>query len=111
MVKATQRLGIPRKSSSSFKVGVEVVSRACEAPMRQIIENGGGVPDIVLQRVVKSRAAQWGYNAKTEKYGNLIEQGVIDPKKVVSSAIENAISVAINFLSVGAAMIEDLPTN
>ena len=111
LVKVAQRLGIPRKSSSSFKVGVEVVARACEAPMRQIIENGGGVPDIVLQRVMKSRVTQWGYNAKTEKYGNLIEQGVIDPQRVVSSAIENAISVAINFLSVGAAMIEDLSTN
>jgi len=58
--------------------------------------------------VARSRSSQFGYDAKQEKYCNLVEEGVIDPKKVVSSAIENAISVAINFLSIGAAMIEDL---
>ena len=86
---------------------MEVVSRACEAPLRQIVENSGGVPDIVLQKVQGSRSPDHGYDARSEKYCNLIEGGVIDPKKVVSSSIENAISVAVNFLSVGAAMIED----
>jgi len=108
LIKASRHLNVPKKSTASFKVGVEVVSRACEAPLRQIVDNGGGVPDIVLQKVSRSRSSQFGYDAKQEKYCNLVEEGVIDPKKVVSSAIENAISVAINFLSIGAAMIEDL---
>jgi chaperonin GroEL len=108
LVKASKSLAAPKSSSASFKVGIGIVSRACEAPLRQIVENGGGVPDIVLQRVTRSRVAQWGFDAKAEKYCNLIEQGVIDPQKVVSSAIQNAVSVATNFLSVGAAMIEDI---
>ena len=108
LVKASRKLKPPKKSSASFRVGVEVVSRACEAPLRQIVENAGGVPDIVLQKVQGSKSATYGYDARSEKYCDLIEGGVIDPKKVVSSAIENAVSVAVNFLSVGAAMIEDV---
>ena len=108
LVKASRKLRAPKKSSASFRVGVEVVSRACEAPLRQIVENAGGVPDIVLQKVQGSKSATHGDDARSEKYCDLIEGGVIDPKKVVSSAIENAVSVAVNFLSVGAAMIEDI---
>ena len=108
LVKASKSLTAPKKASASFKVGIGIVSRACDAPLRQIVENSGGVPDIVLQRVKRSRVAQWGFDAKAEKYCNLIEQGVIDPQKVVCSAVQNAVSVATNFLSVGAAMIEDI---
>ena len=107
LVKASRKLKPPKKSSASFRVGIEVVSRACESPLRQIVENAGGVPDIVLQKVQGSKSETYGYDARLEKYCDLIEHGVIDPKKVVSSAIENAVSVAVNFLSVGAAMIED----
>ena len=110
LVKAGRKLRAPKKSSSSFQVGIDVVVRACEAPLRQIVDNAGAVPDIVLQKVQGSRSATYGYDARSEKYCDLIEGGVIDPKKVVSSAIENAVSVAVNFLSVGAAMIEDLST-
>ena len=107
LVKAARRLKPLKKSSASFKVGVEVVARACEAPLRQIVENAGGVPDIILQKVQGAKSSTYGYNARSEKYCDLIDNGVIDPKKVVSSALENAVSVAVNFLSVGAAMIED----
>ena len=88
-------------------MGAEVVSRACTAPLRQIIENAGGVPDIVIQKVLRSRNAEYGYDARNEQYCNMVESGIIDPTLVATSALENAVSVSVNFLSVGAAMISD----
>ena len=107
LAKASKGLKVPKNSSGSFRVGAEVVSRACTAPLRQIIENAGGVPDIVIQKVLRSRNAEYGYDARNEQYCNMVESGIIDPTLVATSALENAVSVSVNFLSVGAAMISD----
>jgi chaperonin GroEL len=107
LAKASKGLKVPKNSSGSFRVGSEVVSRACTAPLRQIIENAGGVPDIVIQKVLRSRNPEYGYDARNDKYCNMVESGIIDPTLVATSALENAVSVSVNFLSVGAAMISD----
>ncbi len=78
--------------------GIQIVRRALEVPLRQIIANAGGEGSIVVQKVMEG-TGDFGYNARTEKYENLIAAGVIDPKKVSRVALENAASIASMILS------------
>jgi chaperonin GroEL len=75
------------------KVGVQIIRRACEEPCRQIAANAGKEGSIVVQRVKEGKGG-FGYNAATDTFEDLIEAGVIDPTKVVRSALQNAASVA-----------------
>jgi chaperonin GroEL len=75
------------------QVGVRIISRAIEEPMRWIAMNAGHEGSIVVQRVKELKDEQ-GFNAQTEQYENLVEAGVIDPTKVVRSALQNAASIA-----------------
>ncbi len=75
------------------QVGVQIIRRAIEEPLRQIAENAGREGALVVNRV-KEGQADFGYNAATDEFGNLLAMGVIDPVKVVRSAIQNAASVA-----------------
>lgn len=72
--------------------GIHIIRRALEEPLRQIVANAGGEGSIVVQKVMEG-TADFGYNARTEKYENLIAAGVIDPKKVSRVALENASSI------------------
>ncbi len=81
------------KLNAEQQVGVRIVRRALEEPLRQIAENAGLEGSVVAQRV-KEGKADFGYNAATGEYGSLIGMGVIDPVKVVRSALQNAASVA-----------------
>ncbi len=92
--------------SGEQKWGVNIVRRALEEPLRQIAENGGKEGSIVVQRVLASEAATFGYNAATEEYCDLVEAGVIDPTKVVRSALQNAASVAGLLLTTEALVVE-----
>ena len=74
-------------------IGVGIIRKALEAPLRQIAENGGHEGSIVVQKVLEGEG-DFGFNARTEKYGQLLDEGVIDPTKVSRSALENAASVA-----------------
>ncbi len=79
--------------SSEQRIGMQVVRRALEEPLRQIAENAGLEGSVVVDRV-RAGKDDYGYNAATDEYGPLIAMGVIDPVKVVRSALENAASVA-----------------
>jgi chaperonin GroEL len=81
------------KVSDAQRFGVQIVRRAIEEPMRQIAENGGLEGSIVVNKV-KEGKADFGYNAATDQYGDLLGMGVIDPVKVVRTALQNAASVA-----------------
>ncbi len=78
--------------------GIAIVRRAIEEPLRQIIHNAGGEGSVVIHKVKESEG-DFGYNAKTDKYENLYEAGVIDPTKVTRIALENAASIAGMFLT------------
>lgn len=82
------------KLSETEKFGADIVWKACQAPIRQIATNAGLDGAIVLDRVVNNKDANWGFNAYSETYEDLIAAGVIDPVKVVRSALQNAASVA-----------------
>ena len=87
---ATEKLNLSDEQS----VGAKIVWKACQAPIRQIATNAGLDGAIVLDRVLNSKDINYGFNAYTEKYEDLIASGVIDPVKVVRSALQNASSVA-----------------
>lgn len=95
--------------SESILAGIKVLQKSCKEPLLQIVRNTGGSPDVVLNQVLKhSQGDNMGYDASTEKFVNMLESGIIDPLKVVRTALENASSVACSLLSVGCAMIEDI---
>jgi chaperonin GroEL len=81
------------KVSDEQKFGVSIIKRACEEPLRQIVQNAGLEGSIVVNKVREGKD-DFGYNAATDQYGQLLSQGVIDPVKVVRSALQNAASVA-----------------
>jgi len=82
------------KLKGDEKIGVDIVRRALEEPLRQIANNAGHEGSIVVQKVKESKDVNFGFNAETEEYGDLIKDGVIDPTKVARVALENAGSVA-----------------
>jgi chaperonin GroEL len=81
------------KLADDAQIGVKVVARAIEEPMRWIANNAGHEGSLVVQRV-KAMTGDEGFNAQTERYENLVEAGVVDPTKVVRSALQNAASIA-----------------
>ena len=95
-----------QRKPESFSCGIRIMQEACEVPLRQIVANGGGAPDIIVGRV-KRLKGNAGFDARTEKYCDLIAAGIIDPAKVVNSAIKHAAAVACSLLSIGAVMTFD----
>ncbi len=88
--------------------GISIVRRAVEEPLRQIVDNGGGEPSVVVNAVAESKDTNYGYNAATEEYGDMLKMGVIDPTKVSRSALQNAASIA-GLLITTEAMVAELP--
>jgi chaperonin GroEL len=93
---------------TDVQVGVNIVRRALEEPLRQIAENAGMEGAVVVARVRESKHPDEGFNALTEKYENLVEAGVIDPTKVVRSALQNAASIA-SLLLTTEALVSEIP--
>jgi chaperonin GroEL len=88
--------------------GIQIVRRAIQMPLRQIAENAGVDGAVVAGKVMESNDEQFGFDAQTEQYGNLIEAGIIDPAKVVRIALEDAASVS-GLLITTEAMVADVP--
>jgi chaperonin GroEL len=88
-------------------IGVQIVRRALEEPLRQIVTNAGLEGSIVVQKI-REESGDYGFNARTEQYGNLIQDGVIDPTKVARTALENAASVA-GLLLTTETIVADIP--
>jgi len=87
------------------QIGVQILQRALEHPIRQISENAGAEGSIVVEKVRAGKGG-FGYNAQTEQYEDLVEAGVIDPTKVVRSALQNAASIAGLLLTTEAVVVE-----
>ncbi len=92
------------------KTGIAIIRRALEEPLRQIVENAGMEGSVVVNRV-KEGKGDFGFNARTEKYENLYEAGVIDPAKVTRVALENAASIAGMLLTTGVVISEHKDEN
>lgn len=85
--------------------GVQIINKAIEAPLRIIVENAGGEGSVVLNKVLEGKKG-FGYNAKTDEYVDMLEAGIIDPKKVTRVALENAASVAGMILTTECALVD-----
>ena len=92
-IRAIEKLGDIKAENEDEKLGIEIIRRAVEEPLRQIVENAGLEGSVVVNEV-KNGKGDYGYNARTEKYENLFQSGVIDPAKVTRVALENAASIA-----------------
>src|SRR5258706_8387667 len=87
------------------EAGIKIVRRALEEPLRQIVANAGEEPSVVMNKVAEGKG-NFGFNAQTEAYGDLVEMGVVDPTKVARTALQNAASVAGLLLTSDAAVAE-----
>ena len=105
LIRAQQQLADFKVEDDDEQVGVDILRRALEAPIRQIVENAGAEGSIVVAKVRDGEGA-FGYNAQTEVYEDLVKAGVIDPTKVVRSALQNAASIAGLLLTTEAVVVE-----
>jgi len=90
-----------RKRQDAYSTGYGALLEACKSPLYQIAKNAGEIPEIVLEKVEKSRRDFYGYDASSGEYCDMIQKGIIDPHLVVCSSIKHAASVACNILLVG----------
>jgi len=88
--------------------GVEIARCAMTAPLRQIVENAGEEPAVILAKVMENKSATYGYNVDTGAFGDMIEMGILDPTKVTRTALQNAASIA-GLMITTECMITDLP--
>ncbi|MFP6663489.1 MAG: chaperonin GroEL [Deltaproteobacteria bacterium] len=107
LLRSSRNLDKLETENEEEAVGVQIVKRACEAPLRWIASNAGQEPSIVLDRVCNSKGSN-GYNAAAERYEDLLKAGIIDPTKVVRTALQNAASVA-GLLLTTEAMVAEKP--
>lgn len=105
LVRAMEVLKSITTDSLDATTGVNIVARAIEAPLRTIVQNAGGEGSVVINKV-KEGEKNFGYDAKSEKYVDMLEAGIIDPKKVTRVALENAASVAGMILTTECALVD-----
>jgi chaperonin GroEL len=96
------------KMDGDEQIGVNIVRRACEEPLRQIVSNSGTEGAIVVEKIRENDNPNFGFNAQTDTYEDLVSTGVIDPTKVTRSALQNAASIASLMLTTDA-MIAEIP--
>ena len=106
LIRAIKGLDRAIADNEDQKTGIEIVRRALEEPLRQIVANTGTTDGAVVLEKVKAGTGDFGFNARTEQYENLVEAGVVDPTKVTRSALENAASVASILLTTEAAITD-----
>ena len=92
--------------SGEEKAGAAIVQKALEIPLRQLVKNAGAEPSVVLRQVQKNTNVNFGYNAETEQFADLVKDGIIDAVKVLRCALQNAASVAEMLLTSEAAVTE-----
>jgi len=91
-----------------IQIGIDIVRRALEAPLRTLADNAGVEGSLVVQEVRKSAKKSFGYDVENDEYGDMLEKGIIDPKKVTRAALQNASSIAALMLTTEA-MISEIP--
>src|SRR6476660_2146026 len=94
------------KLEEDEQIGVDIIRKAIEEPIRMIVQNAGGEGSIVVEKVRASKDDAYGYNALTDSYENLVQAGVIDPTKVTRTALQNAASIAGLLLTTEALIVE-----
>jgi chaperonin GroEL len=104
-IRAIDSLKNVKTENEDEKIGVDIIRKSLEAPLRQIVENGGLEGSVIVNKVAEGKD-DYGFNAATEKYENLFKIGVIDPTKVSRVALENAASIASMILTTECVLAE-----
>src|SRR5512138_805651 len=107
-IRAQKALKALKLDDSDEQIGVGIISRAIEEPLRQIVANAGEEGAVVVDKVRNNKSANYGFNADTEEYGDMIAMGVVDPTKVTRYALQNASSIA-GLLLTTEALISEVP--
>ena len=107
LIRAISSLKSLKGDNSDQDVGIGICKRALEEPLRQIVSNGGGEASVVLNEVMKGKD-NFGYNATTEKYGDMLKMGILDPTKVTRAALQHAASIS-GLMITTEAMVTDMP--
>ena len=107
LLRARAQLNVLRGENHDQDCGIKIVLRALEEPLRQIVANAGEEPSVVLNRVLEGKD-NFGFNALTNEYGDMVQMGVLDPRKVTRTALQNAASIAGLILTTDC-MIAQLP--
>ena len=105
LLKATQSITVEGENADQ-EAGIQIVRKALQAPIRQISENAGVEGSIVVGKVLEAKKDTFGYDAQTDEYGDMIEKGIIDPAKVVRTALQDAASIAGLMITTEAAVAE-----
>ena len=106
-LRARQALGALKGDNAEQDAGIKLVLKAIEAPLREIVANAGGEPSVVVNQVLAGKG-NYGFNAATDTYGDMLEMGILDPTKVTRAALQHAASVA-SLLLTTEAMVADAP--
>jgi chaperonin GroEL len=106
LVRAQKALKTLKLEESDEQIGVDIIRRSLEEPMRMIVQNAGGEGSIVVEKIRQSKDTNYGYNALTDEYEDLVAAGVIDPTKVTRTALQNAASIAGLLLTTEALIVE-----
>jgi len=104
-IRARSALDKLKGENPDQEAGIRIVKRALEEPLRQIVANSGAEPSVVMNKIVEG-TGNFGFNAQTEQFGDLVEMGVLDPTKVSRTALQNAASVAGLLLTTEAMVAE-----
>jgi chaperonin GroEL len=107
LLRALKHLENLKGDNHDQDVGIQITRRAMQEPLRQIVANSGGEPSVVLQRVLEGEG-NFGFNAQTDAFGDMLEQGILDPTKVVRTALQNAASIA-GLMITTEAMVAEAP--
>jgi len=107
LIRVLKALETLKGANAEQDVGINILRRAIEEPLRQIVANAGAEPSVVLNKV-KEGEGNFGYNAATEEYGDLIAMGILDPTKVTRTAVQNAASIA-GLMITTEALVAELP--
>ena len=106
LIRAQKVLKTLKLDDAEEQIGVDIIRKAIEEPLRMIVQNAGGEGSIVLEKVRNSKDDKYGYNALTDVYEDLVASGVIDPTKVTRTALQNAASIAGLLLTTEAIIVE-----
>lgn len=107
LVKAVNSIDLT-SNNRDIQLGIDLIKKACHQPFRSILENAGVNPDIVLSKINEGAP---GYNAKTEEYCDMIDNGIIDPVKVTRTALENAVSISGLLITTDCLMVQKPQVN
>ncbi len=105
LIRAKSVLEKLSSNNADEKTGIQIIARAIESPLRTIVENAGGEGSVVINKVMEGKK-NFGYDAKSETYVDMLKAGIIDPKKVTRIALENAASVAGMILTTECALVD-----